>query len=145
MRYRFAALILALLAVPAVVPAVAHAQDAVSWDVLSRVKLVKGDGGVLTPSFEADIEQLRGTQIQLKGFMLPLDQAAEQQHFILSANPVQNCFFCMPGGPESLVEVKTTKPVAFSYDPVEISGTLELLSDDPMGMYYRLSSAQVVR
>lgn len=125
-------------------PATAFAQTSVSWDTLAKVKLKKEESKFI-PEFSADIAGLQGQQVKLQGFMLPLDQAAKQQHFILSANPVANCFFCMPGGPESLIEVRTDKPVEFSYDPITIAGRLELLTDDPMGMYYRITEAEVGR
>lgn len=125
-------------------PLPAQAQQDVSWDVLAQVKLAKADNKFV-PKFEAPVAQLQGQEIQIKGFMMPLEQAAKQQHFILSANPVQNCFYCLPGGPESLVEVRTERPIEFSYDPITIAGRLELLSDDPMGMYYRLADARAIR
>lgn len=123
-------------------PLAAHAQTAISWETLAQVKLTKS-GTKFSPKFDAKVQQLNGKQIKLKGFMLPLDQAAKQQHFILSANPVANCFYCLPGGPESLVEIKADRAVDFSYDPVEVSGRLELLQSDPMGMYYRVVGAKV--
>ncbi len=125
-------------------PLSAQAQQDVSWDVLAQVKLTKADNKFV-PKFEAPVAQLQGQEIQIKGFMMPLEQATKQQHFILSANPVQNCFYCLPGGPESLVEVRTERPIEFSYDPITIAGRLELLSDDPMGMYYRLADARAIR
>lgn len=127
------------------VPGVAHAQEQVSWDTLAQVQIVKGDDEQFVPKFEEPVQQLAGQEVQLKGFMMPLDQAAEQQHFILSAAPVANCFFCMPGGPESLIEIVANDAVEFTYDPIVVAGTLELLENDPMGMYYRISDARVVQ
>lgn len=125
-------------------PLTAYAQSDVSWDTLAKVKLMKEDNKFV-PQFEPAVQNLGGREIKIKGFMMPLDQAAKQQHFILSANPVTNCFYCLPGGPESMVEVRTDKPVEFSYDPIMLAGKLELLTDDPMGMYYRLSDARPVQ
>jgi hypothetical protein len=120
----------------------AQAQMAVSWETLAQVKLVK-QNTKFVPQFDGNITRLGGQTVRLQGFMLPLDQAPRQQHFILSANPVANCFFCMPGGPESLIEIKAAAAVEFSYDPITVSGRLELLTNDPMGMYYRITDAQV--
>lgn len=120
----------------------AYAQMEVPWERLAQVKLVKEEGKFV-PQFLEPVQQLNGEEIQLKGFMLPLDQAPKQAHFILSANPVADCFYCMPGGPETLVEVKLSTAVEFSYNPITISGRLELLQDDPLGMYYRLTEARL--
>ena len=65
----------------------AAAQLDVEWATLAQVKLIKEEAKYV-PQFEADIQNLLGQEITLHGFMLPLDQAPKQQHFILSANPV---------------------------------------------------------
>ncbi len=123
-------------------PLAAHAQQNVTWDTFAQVKLVK-DEARFVPQFESAVQRLNGQRVRVQGFMLPLDQSPQQAHFILSANPTANCFFCMPGGPESLIEIKSSKTVAFSYDPITVTGKLELLRDDPMGMYYRIIEAAV--
>lgn len=133
---------LLLLVAIGLLPLGAQAQEAVSWDTFARVKLVKQDARFI-PQFEDVVRQLDGQRVRVQGFMLPLDQEPQQAHFILSANPTANCFFCMPGGPESLIEIKSAHTVAFSYDPLTVTGKLELLQDDPMGMYYRIVDARV--
>ena len=116
-----------------------------TWETLAQVRLVR-DGATFQPRFEPAVQRLNGQRVRVQGFMLPLSEGSgAQQHFVLSAAPVANCFYCMPGGPESMIEIRATRSTDFSYDPVTIVGTLELLSDDPMGMYYRLSNASVAR
>lgn len=134
---------LVLLAVLLLAPA-AIAQRAVSWDTLAQVKLVRADERFV-PEFQPTVLSLRGQRVRVQGFMMPLDQSPTQQHFVLSANPVANCFYCMPGGPESMIEVRTNAAVEFSYEPITLTGELELLENDPMGMYYRLKNATVGR
>ncbi len=134
--------LLLLLAFLCALPFTGTAQNAVSWDTFARVKLVKQESRFV-PQFEDAVMRLNGQRVKVQGFMLPLDQEPQQAHFILSANPTANCFFCMPGGPESLIEVKSGKSVAFSYDPITVTGKLELLREDPMGMYYRIVDARV--
>lgn len=132
---------LALLAVLAVLPAAAQSQ--VSWETLAQVRLVR-EGATFAPRFEPTVQRLSGQRVRVQGFMLPLDDSGSAQaHFVLSANPVANCFYCMPGGPESMIEIRATRSLEFSYDPITLVGTLELLRDDPMGMYYRIKDAAV--
>ena len=131
---------MAVFAGIAVLPAAAQSQ--VSWETLAQVRLVR-DGTTFIPRFEPGVQQLSGQRVRVQGFMLPLDQSGAQSHFVLSANPVANCFYCMPGGPESMIEIRATRALEFSYDPITLVGTLELLRDDPMGMYYRLKDATV--
>ena len=42
-----------------------------------------------------------------------------------------------------MVEVKLREAVDFKYDPIVVRGKLELLTDDPMGMYYRMEGASL--
>jgi hypothetical protein len=53
----------------------------------------------------------------------------------------QTCAFCMPGGPESLVEVKSKTPIKYTFEPVVVIGKLAVLKDDPTGVFYRLTEA----
>jgi hypothetical protein len=123
-------------------PPVADRAGFISWKTLSQVKpITKGD--VVTPEFQGPVLKLDKKTVKLQGFMLPLGMGESQDHFILTATP-PTCAFCLPGGPDQVVEVKTTRPVKFSYDPVALSGKLELLKDDPMGLYYRMTAAQAV-
>jgi hypothetical protein len=121
----------------------ARAQEAITWDTLKQVKYEQ-KGMRYVVDFAAPLERLDGRTVTLKGFMLPLSEGAtgKQAHFLLSAYPLADCFFCFPGGPEALVEVKATTPVAFAYEPVVLEGTLALLKDDPQGMFYRITDAR---
>jgi hypothetical protein len=72
--------------------------------------------------------------------MMPLEMGDKQKHFVLTAMP-QTCAFCLPGGPESLVEVRAKTPVKYTFEPVVLSGTLAVLKDDAAGLFYRLTDA----
>lgn len=119
-------------------------ENLISWDVLTNVKMIEQDSRYI-PEFSQEVLDLDGKTIELKGFMMPLDNAETQKEFVLSANPVGSCFFCTPGGPEAMIEVHATSGVKFSYDTIVMSGTLELVNDDPMGMFYRLKDATLVK
>ena len=73
------------------------------------------------PEFTAEIRQLDKQDVKLYGFMMPLDQSAKQKRFLLSPFP-PHCSFCMPGGPESMVEVIADKAFDFTYEPITVSG-----------------------
>jgi len=56
-----------------------------------------------------------------------------------------SCNFCLPGGPESMMEVRLKTPVKYSQDAVVVEGRLLVLKDDPYGLYYRLVDAVTVK
>jgi uncharacterized protein len=132
---------------PAGAPAVApdafkplpEIKGVVSWKTLGQVELVKVKDRV-APQFSDSVLKLNATEVKLQGFMMPLEMGDKQKHFVLTAMP-QTCSFCLPGGPESLVEVRTKTPVKYTFEPVVLSGKLAVLKDDANGLYYRLTDA----
>src|SRR5688572_12223951 len=118
----------------------AERKDVVSWKTLAQVELVKMKDRYV-PQFAASVTSLDQKQVKMQGFMLPLQTGDKQSHFVLAAMP-QTCSFCMPGGPESMVEVKTKAPVKYTFDAVVLSGKLTVLKDDPTGIFYRLTDAE---
>ncbi len=112
----------------------------VSWSTMTEIDTREGRNGLLAPVFSDKARQLDGQEVRVQGFMLPLDNSEKQSHFLLSRTP-PSCFYCLPGGPENVVEVKTKQPVAFSFDPIIIAGRMELLEDSDLGLFYRMSGA----
>lgn len=113
--------------------------DVVSWKTLAKVELVKAKDRYVA-KFADEVAALDKKEVKLQGFMMPLETGDKQSHFVLSATP-QSCAFCLPGGPESLVEVKAKKAVKYGFEPIVMSGKLEVLKDDPSGVFYRLTEA----
>ena len=117
--------------------------DVVSWEVLTAVK-TRAEKNKLLPDFgKAQLALNQKTQ-RVQGFMMPLEPGEKQTHFLLSSIPM-SCGFCTPGGPESMVEVKTKTPVRYTLDPVTVEGKFAVLADDPYGLYYRLTEAVGVK
>ena len=117
--------------------------DVVPWSVLTSVK-TRTEKNRLLPAFEPAQLQLNQKQQRIQGFMMPLEPGEKQTHFLLSSVPL-SCGFCVPGGPESMVEVKTRTPVKATLEPVVVEGRFHVLADDPYGLYYRVTEAQAVK
>jgi hypothetical protein len=115
---------------------------AVSWEALAKVRLVK-QGNRYVPSFPKELAALDKTQVKLQGFMMPLEPAAKQKRFLLSALP-SDCGFCMASGPDQLVEVHAKQGFAYVLDAVTVSGRFVLVRDDEGGLLYRLTEAVAV-
>ncbi len=96
------------------------------------------------PVFNTAVQALDKKSQRIQGFMMPLDAGEKQKHFLLSSVPL-SCSFCLPGGPESMVEVKTKKPVKYSMEVVVVEGQFAVLKDDPYGLFYRVTDAVEVK
>ncbi len=113
-----------------------------SWKTLAQVMPVKQKDRFV-PQFSDGIIKLDKKEVRLQGFMMPLDMGERQKRFILTAVP-PSCSFCMPAGPDALVEVQAKSPIKYGFEPIVLSGTLIVLKDDPMGLYYRLTDAVAI-
>ena len=118
-------------------------RDVVPWSVLTAVK-TRAENNKLLPNFEKPQLALNQKTQRVQGFMMPLEPGEKQTHFLLSSIPL-SCGFCVPGGPESMVEVKTRTPVRYTLDPVTVEGKFAVLADDPYGLYYRITDAVGVK
>ena len=116
--------------------------DIVSWKLLSQVT-AKAEKKTIVPTFPAAVQALDRKTVKVQGFMMPLEAGDKQQHFLLSSVPT-TCSFCVPAGPEGLVEVRTKKPVRYTLEPVVVEGQLAVLTDDPYGLYYRVEDGNAV-
>jgi hypothetical protein len=117
--------------------------DVLPWSVLADVKtqVVKKRS---LPLFNASQLGLNDKTQRLQGFMMPVEPGEKHTRMLLSAVPL-SCNFCLPGGPESMMEVRLKTPVKYSQDAVVVEGRLLVLKDDPYGLYYRLVDAVTVK
>jgi len=111
----------------------------VSWKTLAQVQPVK-QGGKIVAEFSRDILALDRKDVKVQGFMIPLDIGDKQKRFLISAVP-PHCSFCLPAGPDALVEVEAKTAVNYTFDPIVIAGKFAVVKDDPSGVLYRMTDA----
>ena len=121
----------------------AERSDVLPWSLLTAVK-TKTEKNRILPVFGPDIQALNLKSQRVQGFMMPLSPGEKQNHFLISSVPL-TCSFCLPGGPESMVEVKTKNPVKYIMEPIVVEGKFAVLKDDPYGLYYRMTEAISVK
>jgi hypothetical protein len=117
--------------------------DVLPWSVLTNVK-TKVENKAVIPVYPSTISALDKKSQRVQGYMMPLDPGEKQKHFLLSSVPL-TCAFCVPGGPESMVEIKTKTPVKYSMEVVVVEGQFAVLKNDPYGLYYRMTDAVAVK
>ena len=120
-----------------------------NWKLLTDVEILtrmdESQGYEISyPKFGESVQQLDGTSITLKGYMIPLDDMIGQRYFVLSALPFNVCFFCGGAGPETVAEVKTRSEIRFTDDAITVRGKLKLNPDDPDHLMYILEDAEII-
>lgn len=118
-------------------------EGVVSWKLLGSVT-TKVERNRMVPQFPQDVRGLHNKTVRIQGFMMPLEPGDKQRHFLLSAVPT-TCSFCIPAGPQGLVEVRSREPVRYGIEPVVVEGRLTVLENDPYGLYYRITDGQPTR
>lgn len=123
------------------------AQTALDWsDFESGISWKKGSEGSTFPGFlEADfsdrLERLEGKEVSLIGFLIVLDGA--QSIYMLSKNPMAECFFCGNGGPETISQINFKGKHSFQMDDlISVTGILRLNRKDPTRCYYLIEQAE---
>src|SRR5258708_38456810 len=111
-----------------------------SWKTLAQVEPVK-QGNKMIPQFSRDILGLDKKDVRVQGFIIPLDMGDQQKHFLLSAVP-PHCPFCLPAGPDAILEVHANKALASGFEPIAVAGRLGGLKDDPAALLYRMTGAE---
>jgi hypothetical protein len=113
----------------------------VSWKVLGQVKSAQA-GTKVVPEFSPEVRKLDQQDVRLQGYMLPITAGETHKHFLLTMRP-PHCPFCLSLGPEYIVEVQSKVAIKHTYEPVVLAGRLSVLKEDPFGLYYRLTDAQL--
>jgi uncharacterized protein len=111
----------------------------VSWKLLSSVE-TKMEKNRVAPVFPGPVKAMNDKTVRVQGFMMPLEPGDRQKHFLLSAVPT-TCGFCVPAGPQGLIEVRSKIPVKYSIEAVVIEGKFAALENDQYGLFYRVTDA----
>ncbi|GAB3655686.1 hypothetical protein GCM10028791_27020 [Echinicola sediminis] len=128
----------------------ANSQTRITWDTLKDVKFTdryskEVDAYYYFPSFGPAVLKLNGKEVVIQGFLLEID--AEEDIYILSANPFSSCFFCGGAGPESIIELKVPKnhPSFVMDEVMTFKGKLKLNATDVYQCNYILENATVYK
>ncbi len=123
-------------------------QTRITWDRLSDVTFTDRyskelDAYYYFPNFGPSVLALNNKDVIIKGYLLEID--AENDIYVLSANPFAACFFCGGAGPESIIELKVPKDhPRFKMDEVlTFRGKLKLNVVDFYQCNYILQNARV--
>lgn len=118
------------------------------WNVLAEVSFNKKQDAqgfeIDVPVFSKHLKTFHGKRVQLKGYMIPIQELGDQGKFMLSSLPYSLCYFCGAAGPETVVEVEFDEKIKFVTRQIRIEGMLVLNSYNPDHHIYILKSAKLI-
>lgn len=115
------------------------------WPILYDItyETTKDESGEFEkPIFSKSAKTLEGKEVTIPGYIIPFQSTSKSDSFMFSSLPLNACFFCGVGGPETVVQVKAYQMVDYIDKPVEIRGKLVLNTDNPDEHFYILESAE---
>ena len=129
----------------------AFAQEASNtWKTLSKITYKKEYDELMgfkvdVPVFSEEIKEMAGKEINIKGYIIPVEGYKSHTEFIFSAFPYNMCFFCGGAGPETVMEVSSVEAVKYTAEQIEIIGKLELNDSDINRLMYILTDVKLVK
>ena len=128
----------------------AYSQDVltqkINWGSLWDVKFVKKfnkqyELDFLYPTFGASLKKLEGNFVEIKGYVIPI----EQNFYVLSAKPMAACFFCGGSGPESIIQLNFSTKQKYKTDQIiTVKGKLRLNAENVDELNYILEDASPI-
>lgn len=97
------------------------------------------------PVFSDQIKTMEGQEIEVKGYIIPIEGYKSHKEFMFSAFPYNMCFFCGGAGPETVMEVTASEPIEYSAEQIRIKGKLVLNDDDINRMMYILEDVVLIK
>jgi hypothetical protein len=124
----------------------------INWKHLSKVKFneiytEEVQAFVPYPLFHPSIKRLDGEKIEIKGYIIPIEETGDETMIVLSANPFSSCFFCGMAGPETIMDIKLKSKLGRVLKQDEIitfRGKLKLNDSDLYYLNYILEDAEIV-
>lgn len=138
-----------LIATFVLISSIAYSQSSM-WKTLAKISYKKEYDELMgfkidKPVFSKEVKALEGTEITLKGYIIPVDGYKSHKEFIFSAFPYSMCFFCGGAGPETVIEVTAVEGIKFQAESMYIKGKLKLNADDINRMMYLMEDARIVK
>lgn len=119
------------------------------WQTLAKITYTKQFDELLgfkvdVPVFSDDVQALEGEEVEIKGYVIPVEGYESHTEFVFSAFPYNMCFFCGGAGPETVMEVYADEPIQYQAESIRIRGKLELNDTDINKLMYILRDATLV-
>lgn len=100
------------------------------------------DTGIYRIRMTPEVRALNGKTVTMRGFVMPMDGSDRTRHFLLSRNtPV--CMYCPPGQPNEVVEVRSSRTIAWTDKVVSVTGKLSLVNDEERAIFFKMENAEV--
>lgn len=150
MNIKYCCLLLGLLLTVGTLSAQEEEAKPNLWKTLAKITYKKQMDELMgfkvdVPVFSQAVKDLDGTEVQVRGYIIPIEGYKSHTEFILSAYPYNMCFFCGGAGPETVMQVTALAGIEYTAEPIVIKGILRLNDTDINKLMYALEEVELVQ
>ena len=111
------------------------------WIEFRGVKVVADRAkGVMVAQFPPELAAIDGRELDIGGYILPLEANTKSAHFILTRRST-GCPFCPPNEANEALEVHLRQPVQYEQRQFFVKGRLKLVRTSNQGLFFQLVDA----
>ncbi len=119
------------------------------WTTLAKITFKKEYDEIMgfkvdKPVFSKEVKALENQEVEISGYIIPVEGYKSHSEFIFSAFPYNMCFFCGGAGPETVMEVIASEPVKYTAEAVTLKGILKLNDSDINRLMYTLEQVTLI-
>lgn len=113
------------------------------WNILGKCKVhLDKKEYMYSIDYTPEVKAMRGKEVTISGFVLPLDPTEKFKHFLISKR-TPTCPFCPPGEPNEIAEVFSKNAIEWEEGIVVATGTMEFTSNPELGLFFQIKDANV--
>ena len=111
------------------------------WIEFRGVKVVTDKArGLLVAQFPPELKAIDGRELDIGGYILPLEPNTRSAHFILTRRST-GCPFCPPNEANEALEVYLRRPVQYEQRQFFVKGRLKLVRTSNQGLFFQVVDA----
>jgi hypothetical protein len=97
-----------------------------NWDIINTLTYRLEKNNDIFPIFSEKLKSRSNKDFELTGYLIPIREGMDQNRFLLSTLPINQCFYCGQNGIPAMILVEMSKSIKFTDRPIHLKGRLKL-------------------
>lgn len=122
----------------------AKAQFTLDWSYFNSTTYdIDETGAYINPNYSEQLREWDDKDVLIVGYIVPLN--VQLRTYVISAYPMQQCFFCGGAGPETVIQLyfKDSPPRLLTDQYVILKGRLKLEQQKPGSFFFTLYQTEL--
>jgi hypothetical protein len=97
-----------------------------NWDIINTLTYRLEKNNDIFPIFSEKLKSHSNKDFELTRYLIPIREGMNQNRFLLSTLPINQCFYCGQNGIPAMILVEMSKSIKFTDRPIHLKGRLKL-------------------